>query len=66
MAINRDGLEIGEPVDFETLQRIKRVQQEAAKHGKPKREKRAGSSSKSPVRKTAEPTVQGVDGSKES
>ena len=31
---NKDGLEPSEPVDFETLQRVKRVQREATKHAK--------------------------------
>jgi hypothetical protein len=32
---NKDGLEPGKSVDFETLQRVKRAQREAAKKPKP-------------------------------
>lgn len=31
---NKDGLEPNKPVDFETLQRVKREQREAAKNAK--------------------------------
>lgn len=33
---NRDGLEPGQLVDFETVQRVKRAQREALKHAKAK------------------------------
>jgi hypothetical protein len=45
MALNRDGLEVGQPVDFETMMRIKRQQKAGDTNGnsteeKPKRGRR--------------------------
>ena len=43
---NEDGLEPNKPIDFETLQRVKRAQREAAKNAKakPKGKSRRGTS----------------------
>ena len=40
MALNKDGLEPGKPVDFVTLMRVQREQREAAKNAKPEPKKR--------------------------
>ena len=45
MSLNKDGLEIGKPVDFETLMRIKRkkpeVKEDAGQAKKPKQRKKS-------------------------
>lgn len=62
MAVNKDGLEPGKPVDFETLQRVKQQQREAKRNGtdaKPERKQR-GKARGSKVRQSDESVVQGV------
>jgi len=59
MALNKDGLEAGQPVDFATLMRIKRQQTVGDTNGnsaeeKPKRSRRK------PVRADSEPGVSGA------
>lgn len=59
---NKDGLEPNKPVDFETLQRVKRNQREAAKHAKaePKGKARRGTARTKDVRTTGEHGVSDV------
>ncbi len=59
---NKDGLEPSKPVDFETLQRVKRQQREAAKNAKaePKSKPKRRSSGSEDVRETGQPSVSSV------
>ena len=59
---NKDGLKPGHPVDFETLQRVKREQREAAKNAKaePKGKGKRGTARTEEVRETGEPSVSDV------
>lgn len=59
---NKDGLEPNKPIDFETLQRTKRAQREAAKDAKakPKGKTRRGTSRTEDVREAGEQGVSSV------
>ena len=59
---NKDGLEPNKPIDFETLQRVKRAQREAAKNAKakPKGKTRRGTTRTEDVRESGEPGVSSV------
>ena len=59
---NKDGLEPNKPIDFETLQRTKRAQREAAKNAKakPKGKTRRGTSRTEDVREAGESSVSSV------
>lgn len=59
---NKDGLKPGQPVDFETLQRVKREQREAIKNAKaqPKSKGRRRAKSVEDVCETGESSVSGV------
>ena len=66
MPLNKDGLEAGQPVYFETMQKIKRNQREDQKNGQPEPKRRAArSASHKEVRGQAEPSVSSVDDSEE-
>ena len=66
MPLNKDGLEAGQPVDFETMQKVKRNQREDQKNGQPEpKPKPASPPRKKKVRKQAEPSVPSVDDSEE-
>jgi hypothetical protein len=59
---NKDGLEPNKPVDFETLQRVKRAQREAIKNAKAesKGKGRRRTTRTEDVRETGEPSVSDV------
>jgi len=59
---NKDGLEPNKPVDFETLQRVKREQREAAKNAKaePKSKPKRRTPRTEDVRETGQPSVSSV------
>ena len=66
MTLNKDGIEAGQPVDFETIQKIKQKQREDQKNGQPEPKRRAArSASHKEVRGQAEPSVSSVDDSEE-
>lgn len=56
--LNKDGLEIGQPVSFADIQRINSKRKEAAKNG-------TKTESKPVVRKTTKPSVSNVSKAKE-
>ena len=59
---NKDGLKPGQPVDFETLQRVKREQREAVKNAKaqPKSKGKRRSARTEDVRETGQQGVSSV------
>jgi hypothetical protein len=59
---NKDGLEPRQSIDFETLQRVKRQQREAAKNAKsePKSKDKRRSAGSEDVREAGEPSVSDV------
>jgi len=59
---NKDGLEPRQSIDFETLQRVKRQQREAAKNAKsePKSKAKRRSAGSEDVREAGEPSVSSV------
>ncbi len=59
---NKDGLEPNKPIDFETLQRVKREQREAVKNAKaqPKSKGKRRNSRTEDIRETGESSVPGV------
>ena len=66
MPLNKDGLEAGQPVDFETMQKVKRNQREDQKNGQPEpKQKPASPARKKKVPGQAEPSVSSVDDSEE-
>ena len=66
MAINKDGLESGQPVDFETMQKIKRNQREGLKNAKPEPKRRAAKpASREGVRESRQRSVSSVPDSEE-
>ena len=67
MAINKDGLESGQSVDFETMQKIKRNQREVLKNAKPESKRRAAktASKREQIRGQAEPGVSVLPDSEE-
>ena len=67
MPLNKDGLESGQSVDFETMQKIKRNQREVLKNAKPESKRRAAktASKREQIRGQAEPSVSSVDDSEE-
>jgi len=66
MPLNKDGLEAGQPVDFETMQKVKRKQREDQKNGQPEPKRRAAkTSSREGVRESRQRSVPSVPDSEE-
>jgi len=66
MPLNKDGLEAGQPVDFETMQKVKRNQREDQKNGQPEPKRRAAkTSSRKGVRESRQRSVSSVPDSEE-
>jgi hypothetical protein len=66
MPLNKDGLEAGQPVDFDTMQKIKLKQREDQKNGQPEPKRRAAkTSSREGVRESRQRSVSSVPDSEE-
>ena len=65
MAINKDGLESGQSVDFETLQKIKRNQRDGLKNAKPEPKRRSTKVGKREAGGQERPTVSDLPGAEE-
>jgi len=65
MAINKDGLESGQSVDFETMQKIKRNQRDGLKNAKPEPKRRSTKAGKREAGGQERPTVSDLPGAEE-